>query len=397
MGRLLAILAPFLCAPVSSDGEPPRPESLCEAHGDCRNSKQGGHILLQQDRILAAGRVQKQTLNVALAVAVTKGFLSSPDWRDGFAVWAYAAKKASAGSRHSTSLLALLPDTLTQEEIDAFAALGMEPHVLPVPVQLGEVQSDDARKELAKGCCGEVENMKYYGAKLVDFDYVLVLDADVMMLKPIDEVLDDERVANAGLIATYDHELDSPGSAFPPIQGGYLLFKPRSSDFDSLVALTKEGDFRQGRGWKGTAVGWAYGGVGPVGLLSFYYNLVENDLLAGPFRQHQLEKRTDLPGDMSEQPADSRLVVLDRSKHDVIDTQPFKEMVSAGKVGMEDVASFHFAGLCLKPWTCVPPRSNICEAMTAKWWELRAEFAESRGLETGTRCEAGSDYEPLNF
>lgn len=240
-----------------------------------------------------------------------------------------------------------------------------------------------------------MENLKYYGARLDEFDHVLVLDADVILLKPIDELLDDANVQAAGLAATYDHELDVPSSRWPPIQGGYLLFKPNAPDYDALVALTKQGDFRSGSGWKGAQVGWAYGGAGPVGLLSFYYNLVRDGKLQGPFKDDHPPKAADLPGNMTEQPAESRMAVLDRSKHDVLETSLLNTMIEQGKVHVDNIASFHFTGRCLKPWTCSPMRSPICEQMTERWWGLRAELAAARGVDAGARCSGG--YTPLDF
>merc|ERR1719160_2282119 len=76
---------------------------------------------------------------------------------------------------------------------------------------------------------------------------------------------------SADFIGTYDHGLDSAGSLVPPVQGGFLLFKPSEKDFNEIVEVTREGDFT-GSGWKGSGIGYCYGGVGPTGLLSYHFH-----------------------------------------------------------------------------------------------------------------------------
>merc|ERR1719230_1557909 len=88
-----------------------------------------------------------------------------------------------------------------------------------------------------------------------------------MILDPMDELMDRKE----DFLGTFDHGLDSPGSTVPPVQGGFLLFKPNMTDFEAIKELTREGDFT-GRGWKGSNIGWAYGGTGPDGLLAYYYH-----------------------------------------------------------------------------------------------------------------------------
>ena len=53
--------------------------------------------------------------------------------------------------------------------------------------------------------------------------------------------------------------------------GGFLSVVPDRAVLDDLVRLTRETPFVGGRGWNASDIGYYYGGIGPQGLLSFYF------------------------------------------------------------------------------------------------------------------------------
>jgi hypothetical protein len=59
-----------------------------------------------------------------------------------------------------------------------------------------------------------------------EYDAVLMLDMDTLVLKPLDELIRSVVRDNISLAFTYDDSLDSAGSAAPPINGGFLLLRP---------------------------------------------------------------------------------------------------------------------------------------------------------------------------
>jgi TolA-binding protein len=63
--------------------------------------------------------------------------------------------------------------------------------------------------------------------KWKDFDRVLVLDSDTMLVEPIDDILDS--AADYQLTTTADWAMMEPQNQWPPIQTGFLLFNPVSS------------------------------------------------------------------------------------------------------------------------------------------------------------------------
>jgi len=335
-------------------------------------------------------------LPVAVAVTVTAGILNT-GWHDGLDVFVHAAKRAFRKSRWKIDLLALVPENLAKDELSALAEIGFTTRPVPVPVLLKDVQSKYARWQMEKfGCCGDLEGLKYYGAALTEYARVLVLDADVLILEPLDEIFDLPR--RHALVGTYNHNLDISASVFPPMQGGFLLFVPNMDDFHALVNLTREGDFRSKTAWKGSNTGWCYGGVGPQGLLSFYYNQVRPGQQG--FDRTGPMKGYDVPGNETRQPPASRFLPLDHSVYNVLVPHmkrlemwaPWRAVLAKTAFSAERIKAFHFSGMCQKPWKCSPTGARMCESMTSRWWALRAELATDS--DEG-RCAAGGVYQPL--
>ena len=81
--------------------------------------------------------------------------------------------------------------------------------------------------------------------------------------------------------------------------------------------------------------------------------------------------------------------------YDVIDTPDLQAAYTSGAASIDDVRVFHFTGGCVKPWMCDAPRTTLCNTMRDRWWEIRAEFAASRGIKPPPRCKAGGKYEAL--
>jgi len=317
--------------------------------------------------------------------------MKSAAWRDGLAVMALSAEKMAEKSAHRISLHAILPDTLPnqEKEREVLAKLGLEALFVPVPVPLKQVKTKFAREQLAL-VLGEMEQLKYYGAALTDYDRVVILDGDTMWLQPIDELFTD--ASGAKLLGIYDHELDVVGSAFPPLNTGFLLYTPDKSDFDTICNIVREGDFRPGSGWEGSGTGWTYG-TGSQGILSFYYNQVRPGVKG--YNATKPKKGKDLPGlPFTKQPPSSRFRPLDRSVYNVISTDLLLEAVRDKRTNASRVKLFHFTGSCMKPWTCIPARSSFCEDMTQRWWDMRAELAREWGGNP-TRCKDWGPYKPL--
>jgi hypothetical protein len=336
---------------------------------------------------------KKARLKVAFAVFVSD--VSSKEWEDALRVLAYGIKKAANKSKHEVRLVALSPKRLDTDKESVLKSYGFEDVLRrPVPVPASVMPHGEARQHMERRQGSdsrfqflmEEETIKYWGVAMTDYDRVLVLDADFMILDPMDELME----ADADFIGIYDHGLDTPDSHVPPAQGGFLLFRPSLADFEEIKGLTREADWKaDGTGWKGSRIGYCYGGVGPDGLLAYYYN---KDAL------RNLPKKVLLSEGLSNPPErDSRMHAVERPVYDlVINERLMRELENASKEEtIAGVKSVHFTGNCIKPWTCSEAKDWLCEGMFKKWWALRAEAEKAAGLPpTPMACDK-EHYEPM--
>eukprot|EP00927_Polykrikos_kofoidii_P027108 TRINITY_DN23975_c0_g3_i1.p1 TRINITY_DN23975_c0_g3~~TRINITY_DN23975_c0_g3_i1.p1 ORF type:complete len:435 (-),score=56.38 TRINITY_DN23975_c0_g3_i1:125-1429(-) len=365
-----------------------RENGRVQRHGEIRDAADG-----------VEERRREGDLSVAIAVIVPYGVVNhDPQWQDGFAVFAQSARTAMARSKRCRKVdyLAFVPEDVAvddagrMQERDALARLGLTAIFVPIPVRLEEVGTAEGREILSK-VLGEKEQLKYYGAAMTEYDRVLVADADVILLHPFDELFD--LSPKAGMVGTYDHEMDIRDSVFPPVNSGFLLFTPDKADFDGLVEVYREGNLT-GRGFRYSGTGYTYG-AGSQGMLSFFYNQWIPGYPGVNFTVRPV-KGQDLPGmPATVQPPGSRFYPVDRSIYGVILTDSLKWALSAGHASVDKVKAFHFAGGCLKPWTCSPTNTDLCNAMTDRWWDMRHEVESAHGLPRTERCQEWHAYQPM--
>merc|ERR1719359_608391 len=181
-------------------------------------------------------------------------------------------KEAAAKSDHNVELVCIVPERFPKEDEKFLKEAGFQKVIRKgLPVQPSEIMGKEAREAFSRvqGSGDESnkflmaeETLKYWPLSLTEYDRVLTLDADVMVLDPMDELMERKE----DFVGTYDHGLDTPDSTVPPIQGGFLLYRPNGGDFQAITALTREGDWtRDVPGWKKSGIGYAYGGTGPDG------------------------------------------------------------------------------------------------------------------------------------
>jgi len=322
----------------------------------------------------------------------TNGFL------DGLAVLAYSARIGIPNRSIAVDLVAMAHENTSAAELSKLERIGykvrLEPLLVPLHKRIRNNHSF-GRREIEKNCgpghfgdCMERDMMKLFAISMTEYDRVVFLDSDLLLLGSIEDLLFDSQP----LVATYDHELDFwPDfsrriSAIPLVNSGFWVVTPNRTDFERAAALAAEGDFREGRGWRGSGVGWGFGGAGSQGLLAYHYNL--ESLRAGEL----MEKRPDLPGNMTVAPPRSRMRILDRSAYNVISTVDLQAALRANTTSVSRIRVFHFTGICPKPWDCPPPASpetELCGAMRERWWERRAGAAAAFEVSATRGCPNG--------
>jgi len=329
-----------------------------------------------------AGRGAGRRVGVVVATPGSNGV----GWRDSFRVFALAAQEAFAQSAYHMELVAVTPQTTSDADRSFLQATGFTVRVLP-SWKPEDITSEFAQEELRKWCCAEVETLKLYAIGFTEFHRVIVADVDLLFVKNFDDLLDDSRFP---MSATYDYALDGPYCSVPPIMPSFFVVIPSKTDYDEIASTMREGNFKDAVGWRESGIGWAYGGMGPGGLLSYHYNRRARE--AG----NVMTKNLDLPGAMSIGPAGTRIKALDRSKHAVIATGELIEAIENNRAVVGDVKTFHFqSGLCEPPYTCKDPGGEICTSMTDRWWQLRDKYSRTKALAQGTRCNPEESYQPL--
>ena len=105
--------------------------------------------------------------------------------------------ETSTTSTTTTSSLSSSKEQYTQTDIQnnkcasILSKLGYEIKVVDIPVPLSEIQGEYLKTKLpSNGCCGEKEFIKLWSYTLVEHPFVVHLDLDTIVLKPMDELFD---------------------------------------------------------------------------------------------------------------------------------------------------------------------------------------------------------------
>ena len=206
-------------------------------------------------------------LKIAVAITVTK----DGPYLDGAAVLMHSVRLVK--SRHDIEFVAIIHAGV-QSTRAGLVSLGFKLHEFTMPINSSEIQGKYLREEIDKsGCCGAGELLKLRAWQLTEYDRVIALDMDAVLVRNIDHLFE-QASPEGSIMFTYDHAMNNPKSAFkPPVQGGFLLIKPAEHVYQELVQIVREGDFRPGTGWAGSRIGWCWGGQTIQGLISYYVAL----------------------------------------------------------------------------------------------------------------------------
>jgi hypothetical protein len=128
-----------------------------------------------------------------------------------------------------------------------------------MPINVSAIPNKEYREHLPKsGCCGEQELIKLEGFKLTGYKKVVMLDADSVVFKNIDSLIDDPH----DVIWTVDRFLGGKC-----VNGGFLVAKPDPRIYDRMMSWVQEGLFYYGgadvppwggSAWNGTNIGCVY-------------------------------------------------------------------------------------------------------------------------------------------
>eukprot|EP01035_Chromulina_nebulosa_P017250 gene17250-22779_t len=287
----------------------------------------------------------EKVVKVAFAITITK----DGPFQDGAAVLAYSIVRSSRLESYRYSLIAFVhPSVVVARQM--LYRLGYHVIESPLPVNISAIDGPFLREKINKnGCCGASELIKLNAYRLTNYDWVVHLDADTMIINPLSELFSH---SNVSLIYTTDPGMVKPDAraSHMPVQGGFLVIRPNIQDYRSLVNTVMTTEFYNGGAWNKSGIGWYWGGMTIQGLLPYYYQFVS---------------------------APNRWLKVDRCYYNTMADSPECQAVKS----TDFIKSAHFT-ICQKPWTCSIGSVGIelCDKLHKKWFELRLEAEKFYGI-----------------
>lgn len=259
------------------------------------------------------------------------------------------------------------------------------------PNFFGAHSTDPSELLWQTGCCGDKELIKFEAFLLTEHPVVILMDMDMLVLKPLDDVVDlilhnnphpeiamrhlqntsgsdgsNVATGDIWLLYVHDYFMTKPPYLVNPSQGGFAILKPNRSIYSEIQQIVLKGDFHDSLGW-GNATGTFWGSMTFQGLLPYYFQVLH-------------------PG---------HALALDWCRHDYMHMPP-TTFISSGNetverclapncqdcldTAFEDVHTVHLT-LCDKPWMCenYDWKSDRCKAMQRAWFQYRSELERSWG------------------
>jgi hypothetical protein len=239
------------------------------------------------------------------------------------------------------SLIAFVHPTVVRAR-KVLTKLGYHVIETPLPINISAIPFRFLREKInLNGCCGASELIKLNSYRLLQYDKVVHMDADTILLKSMDNILS----SPYSLQYTTDPNMAThKGIDKQPSQGGFLVMTPSETDFRLLIDTIMTTEFKRGGAWNGSKIGWFWGGMTVQGILPYYYNRVAQS---------------------------NRSLIIDRCLYNTMaDSSECLEVPTA------DIVSAHFT-ICQKPWTCYANKPNsMCKFLHHKWFETR-QLAEA--------------------
>ena len=241
------------------------------------------------------------------------------------------------------------------------------------------------------GCCGEKELIKFDAFQLTQHPVVVLCDADMIFLKPLDAILDlmllhqkpyphhlmypeKELPRDLWLLYTTDYYNVYPKTAVKPTQGGFAVIRPNTTIYEDIRAIVQKGDFDPDGGWGGVTSRF-WGSTTFQGLMPYYFQILHPG--------HAVELNWCIHNNMNAPPRIT-VEVEENVTAEVCFTNQ-SDCEDCRSKNLSEVTSVHMT-MCQKPWTCTsyiygPPQleSQLCREMHRTWFLLRSELERSWG------------------
>jgi hypothetical protein len=348
------------------------------------------HTTIAQNNSRAHDKDTNRAGDIGFAVTITECGDDFPI-EDAASVLQYSLKRVSihGTGRYDFVLYAIYhPDA--EECVKPLEGLGYTLLKRDIPIKVDEIKGDYLREKIeVNGCCGAKELIKLEAFTLVQHKIIVLLDLDVLILKPLDLLFDfmlygkrlpgDHFQSNVSstmkpddiaLAFTFDYNMLPPERPIKPVQGGFVIFKPNQTIYDDMVSIVRKGDYNL-RGWEGKT-GKFWGSMTWQGLLPYYFHVI--------YKNHSIELNRCIYDNMVQNP---RLGELRPHKNETERKCYTATCEDCRRRPIEEIYSAHFTQ-CMKPWTCSrlvsyqqKDSAHLCRQLHHAWFQLRFEMEKS--------------------
>ncbi len=378
---------------------------------------------------------EKSAPIIAYAISLTSCNSDSPSLVDGAATLAHSIHLNSIRnqkSKYDYKLYAFFHTSIIENDIDnindkkcssILQNMGYEIKIVDIPVPLDDIQNEYLRTKLpSNGCCGEKEFIKLWSYTLVNHPFVVHLDLDTIVLRPMDELFDyglygiplsqksianraeveeeerkkdiimwniEERNSNSNwsninAFFTRDYNMRPAGKKPVGVQGGFLIVRPSYQVFQEYQSIIKEGNFDSHKGWGNLGYQF-YGAMTFQGIIPYYYDVIAPNT--------SIELNRCVYNAMADNPRDKRTVnnkVDGKCRDGRVDCEDCRER------DVSEVRTAHFT-LCQKPWECLSHEHDmlqhrLCRKLFGEWYKVRADLElswEGKSLVDEERLNGG--------
>jgi hypothetical protein len=287
--------------------------------------------------------------------------------------------------------------------IHPFQKLGYEIQIKETPIDPTKIKGDFLREKVDKtGCCGAKEFLKLYAYTLVEYEIVVHLDLDSLILQPLDNLFDSMLLDNEAKAVsdsklpvmfgdpvpekieaffTRDYNMANLGKKHVNMQGGFFVVKPNLQYFEEYKEAILEGDFIPGNGWKGKYGGY-FGAQQIQGLCAYFFD--------GLHPGTAVELNRCIYNNMNDDPKREKGKTGEKVCMDGKET-----CEDCREADIANVKSAHFT-ICQKPWICPHYTLQIplCKEFHKKWFTIRRDL--ERQLDIEKIDEVDSSVDPFN-
>lgn len=354
-------------------------------------------------------------MTIGYAISLTS-CSETPSLVDGAAILAHSIRLSSSrvnkNSKYDYKLYAIVHESAASCR-PMLEKLGYETMEVDVPVPVSEIKGDFLRNRVPKnGCCGELEYIKLWAYTMVQHPFIVHLDVDTIVLKPLDELFDaalatdttgmkdsvmwprefHDANSNKGksidAFFTRDYNMRKASRGPVGVQGGFIVIRPSMQTFQDFKDIIQEGHYTEHGGWGDKGFGPFYGAMTFQGIIPYYYDAVKPGTA--------VELNRCLYNSMADNPRDKR-TVNNVVSGNCVDGR--KNCEDCREREVKDIFTAHFT-LCQKPWHCLKHskdrlQDRLCRKLFHEWYRIRADF-EKPSVAENIKVGKG-EYEPEHF